>query len=350
MYRLVIVDDEPRAAEGLAEIFDWERYGFVIQDIYFDPIDAITAIVANPPDVVFTDIRMYTMAGTDMIRALKNKGLDCHYVLISAYEDFAYAKMAIALGVCGYIVKPFEPEEIEACVKRLVVSLAKRDAALVFPLNDPTYYSTIEVQKFLYRALTGPHFCVVCAERPYVPKDLEPCIKATPMTIQGGLRAGVFALQSKEGYLAMLKDGHLTQGVSRMHHYGTSFQQAVREAYYSQYCAFQYAANEVVGAIEYYLCTAMDRPLSVPEIADHFNFSTAYLCTFFKRYSGQTVVKFLQHIRVQYALRLILTTDEKLRDIAHEVGYEDYSYFGKVFRHLMDGQSPETFRRGVGEA
>ena len=97
MYTVVIVDDEPWALQGLAEIIDWNNEGFSIIGQFTDPDEAFEFLCKKEPDVVFTDIRMPGLSGLDLIEMSRVKGLNCEFVLISSYEDFEAAQKGIRL-------------------------------------------------------------------------------------------------------------------------------------------------------------------------------------------------------------------------------------------------------------
>lgn len=107
MYTVVIVDDEPWALQGLAEIIDWNNEGFSIIGQFTDPDEAFEFLCKKEPDVVFTDIRMPGLSGLDLIEMSRVKGLNCEFVLISSYEDFEAAQKGIRLHVWEYILKPY---------------------------------------------------------------------------------------------------------------------------------------------------------------------------------------------------------------------------------------------------
>jgi two-component system response regulator YesN len=51
------------------------------------------------------------MDGIALIKAVKEYGIDVKFVIISAYEEFEYARQAVSLGVLEYLVKPITLEE-----------------------------------------------------------------------------------------------------------------------------------------------------------------------------------------------------------------------------------------------
>ena len=60
-----MIDDEPWALEGLAQIIDWQAAGFSIEGRFTDPQEALKFLCESRPDVVFTDIRMPGLSGVE---------------------------------------------------------------------------------------------------------------------------------------------------------------------------------------------------------------------------------------------------------------------------------------------
>ena len=58
-----------------------------------------------------------------------------------------------------------------------------------------------------------------------------------------------------------------------------------------------------------------------------------------------SVIYFVQHVRVHFGTYLIRNSEKKLQEIAEEVGFENYSYFGILFKRYV-GQTPEAYREG----
>ncbi len=84
-------------------------------------------------------------------------------------------------------------------------------------------------------------------------------------------------------------------------------------------------------------------PLSMQSICDEVGISQTYLSRLFRKYSSTTFNAFLTRCRMEAAIRLLREKpDFLLRDIAACVGYDDSSYFAKVF-HQYTGQKPSQF-------
>ena len=87
-----------------------------------------------------------------------------------------------------------------------------------------------------------------------------------------------------------------------------------------------------------------DQDLSVEKIASELYLSPAYFSSLFKKELGQTVVSFLTEQRLNEAIQLLETTDEKTYVIAERVGYTEANYFSYVFKKKY-GISPNNYRR-----
>ena len=111
--RLFLVDDEPAIRQGLADLFPWEDWGFVITGIFENGRQALNALRLRSADVVLTDIRMPVMDGLTLAQRIQEEGLPVHLVLLSAYADCEYAHRGLFYGVKDYIIKPVEYQVME---------------------------------------------------------------------------------------------------------------------------------------------------------------------------------------------------------------------------------------------
>ncbi len=84
-------------------------------------------------------------------------------------------------------------------------------------------------------------------------------------------------------------------------------------------------------------------PLSMQSVCDEIGISQTYLSRLFRKYSDTTFNAYLTRCRMEAAMRLLREKpDYLLRDVATCVGYDDSSYFTKVF-HQYTGQTPSQF-------
>ncbi|MBG9793453.1 hypothetical protein ABD76_13540 [Paenibacillus dendritiformis] len=134
MYRLLIADDEALEREGLELIITRAMPG--IFEVLHAPNGrrAIELAERHRPDIVMMDVKMPGIQGLEALQDIQAIHSRVKMVLVTAYDHFAYAKQAIALGVKDYIVKPAKKEQIIGILQRLVQELeqerSKRDSEL----------------------------------------------------------------------------------------------------------------------------------------------------------------------------------------------------------------------------
>lgn len=101
--------------------------------------------------------------------------------------------------------------------------------------------------------------------------------------------------------------------------------------------------NVIREAKRYILENYQDPDLSVEKICRHLHLSPAYFSTMFKKETGQAYIAYLTDVRLNRAVELLMTTDDKTYIIAEKVGYPEQNYFSYVFKKKF-GVSPTKYR------
>ena len=119
---LLIADDEPLLARALhAELSSlWPEAQIVC--VVHDGVSALEAARQHQPQVAFLDIRMPGMSGMDVARELMEFDSPPLVVFVTAYDQFALE--AFEREAVDYVLKPVQPERLEATVHRLKAWLA----------------------------------------------------------------------------------------------------------------------------------------------------------------------------------------------------------------------------------
>lgn len=126
MHRLMIVDDEPMIREGLKSIIDWNKVGFTWVGEASTGPEALIKHGQLAPNLILIDIRMPGMDGLQVIEEIRKVDAECHFLILSGYSDFTYAKQAIEFGVDGYLLKPIDDDELFEYAKRVSSLIAKQ--------------------------------------------------------------------------------------------------------------------------------------------------------------------------------------------------------------------------------
>lgn len=88
---------------------------------------------------------------------------------------------------------------------------------------------------------------------------------------------------------------------------------------------------------------------SNPELASSVSMSTESFIRWFKRWTGETPIRYVQQVRVRDACRLLASTDASIERIASKTGFPDRFYFSRVFKRHT-GRSPAAYRKGASMA
>ena len=113
MAKLLIVDDESDIREFARNFFRKRKIEVLVASGGLQALDLITK---ENPDLILLDVRMEEMTGIELLRQLRLKEPAVKVIMVSGVEDEETIKEANALGVIGYIHKPFILEELEKIV------------------------------------------------------------------------------------------------------------------------------------------------------------------------------------------------------------------------------------------
>lgn len=125
--RVVIADDEPIIIKGLRKLIDWEGLGLEIVGQAFDGQALLEVIESLKPDIVISDISMPHRSGIDIIKEINSRSLPVKVIFISAYQEFSYAKDAVAFGAIDYLVKPVSKLELEKVLMKTTSLIGQKD-------------------------------------------------------------------------------------------------------------------------------------------------------------------------------------------------------------------------------
>lgn len=130
MHKVILVDDEIYTRTGLRNLINWEACGFQVVDEADNGEDALALIEEQQPDLVITDIRMPVMDGLELIRLARERiAAPPSFIIISGYDDFAYAQQAVRYGVADFILKPIDEKVLEPTLRQLNDKLLKAKQA-----------------------------------------------------------------------------------------------------------------------------------------------------------------------------------------------------------------------------
>ncbi len=114
-----VVDDEKSVQESMRMILK-DKYPVFT----FNCPEEVLADLSLEPDLIFTDIRMFSMNGLEFLEKIKKIKPQVEVVMITAYPDFSSTLQALRSGAFDYIVKPFGKDQVLEAAER---ALQKRN-------------------------------------------------------------------------------------------------------------------------------------------------------------------------------------------------------------------------------
>ena len=118
--RIVLVDDHPIVLRGLQQLLDSHDDCHVVA-CCANAESGFFAVERRHPDVLVVDLRMPDGDGLALVRSLKEAGVRCQTVLLTAAIEESQVVEAVNLGVRGLVLKDSEPEALIECIRRVSV-------------------------------------------------------------------------------------------------------------------------------------------------------------------------------------------------------------------------------------
>jgi len=125
--RVVIVDDEPIAREGIRMQLANEPLVEIVAECG-DGLEAVEMIRELSPDLLFLDVQMPGMSGFEVMQTV---GLDVvpAVIFVTAYDK--YALQAFDVNAVDYLLKPFDAERFQKAFQRALVQIQRTTAATI---------------------------------------------------------------------------------------------------------------------------------------------------------------------------------------------------------------------------
>ncbi|MCC2683785.1 MAG: hypothetical protein K0R75_684 [Paenibacillaceae bacterium] len=103
---------------------------------------------------------------------------------------------------------------------------------------------------------------------------------------------------------------------------------------------------EVIAKIGDFIRQHYDKPLTLLQVSQLCGMSQSTFTARFKQHTGRTFIEFRNDIRLQEAKKLLADSEDKIIAIAHKVGFDDLSFFNRLFKQ-QEGRSPGQFRAQI---
>lgn len=126
MYRVMLIDDEVSVRSLMKASINWEELNMEVVGEAGSGIEAINVIDDMKPDIAFVDISMPFMNGIEFTDMATKRYPDLSIIIMTAFDDFEYARQCVRLPVFEYMLKPIVRAEVTETLLRLKAKLDER--------------------------------------------------------------------------------------------------------------------------------------------------------------------------------------------------------------------------------
>ncbi len=123
MHSLMIVDDELIVQRAISHLIDTYCPDIKVVGKTGSGMEAVSLALREKPDIILMDIELAGLNGLEATTEIKKRLPDTVFIIISAYDNFQYAKQSISLGVMDYLLKPVSKDDLIAVLSRAVARL-----------------------------------------------------------------------------------------------------------------------------------------------------------------------------------------------------------------------------------
>jgi len=125
--KLLIVDDEMYAVQGILDGVDWDTLGFDGVLTAYSYTQAVAAMKDTFVDVLLCDIEMPDESGLELVAYVNAHSPGTACIILSCHDEFDYARQAVRLDCLDYVLKPVRYETLTEILARAMEHVRERN-------------------------------------------------------------------------------------------------------------------------------------------------------------------------------------------------------------------------------
>jgi two-component system response regulator YesN len=334
MYQVLVAEDEMWIRRAIMEMVD--RAGFQTVAEASNGEEAWNQIQEVWPTIVITDIMMPQKDGLWLIEQISEHKLPIVCIVVSGYDNFQYAQQAIRFGISEYLLKPVKQEELSKALERSISRLEHFKDLHSFLLK---------IQDFIQQM---PNLDPADLKRKYA--HLIQLILRLKVTNPGARMSLLRVFSEKMNTLVEgIYPEHERQSLEKDDQdYVDSHFQRLLDQWFMHYGNFSVSNQKlVIRNVCDYIKNHYNEDFMLTDMAEMSLMSVSYFSTIFKQHTGQTLINYINQIRIEKAKELLLDPALKIYEVSEAVGYTTLQYFNRVFKSQV-GMTPNEYRKKLG--
>ena len=193
----IVIDDDLSTVEVIVSNVDWDKFHIDKVHKAYNISAAKKIMLENVISIAVCDIEMPMGSGLDLIKWVRENGMDTEFIFLTSHEKFDYARAAIEYKASGYVVKPFNADRMEAELTTAIQKLNERNKIQKASQYEQWYEGTLEyVEESFWDDVLGQR---IESDREIIRREIEqrrlnidPDEKYTLILIASGNSQGIW--------------------------------------------------------------------------------------------------------------------------------------------------------------
>ncbi|MFC4305254.1 response regulator transcription factor [Cohnella boryungensis] len=375
--KLLIVDDQISLHRYLDKVMSWREMGFTHVQHAYDGEEAASMVDTFRPHMMIMDIHMPLLNGIEALKRIQQSGNLPRTIILSAYDQFEYARDALRLQVAHYLLKPVDADQLREVMREMILEAASAGRLSIRAELDRTIYSgSIETESlFIIRrgleVLSVDRFAILtfvdsissnedysCLLQEQADRNLNCVIcrknkKEWVVFVGGGEeltpgRLREFSESMLEQATASSPAHKLSVGASSIAQDATLLPQLIAESAEAVSAPADSGSRlkDAMFRVKPYVDSRYQEDLSLQSVAGRFDIDKYQLSRAFKQEFGVNYWSYVIKVRMEKAADLLIGTNWKNGRIAEHTGFLDESHFSRAFKKFY-GVTPKEYRTSL---
>lgn len=323
MYRVVVADSDPLMRRALSSMVNRVE-NFHVSHAVGSGLEVVDLCRNGPVDVVLTEIMLPDCTGLEAAGQIQTVNPDIAICIISAYRDFAFAEKALRLNIKNYFSKPVS----FTVLQEALLSHKKGPAGPAFKHFEDFF----EIVKD--RDLKRSYY------------ELRPVASAI-RTLAGGEPERLRDILNQVGRrLVDTLDAFEPErtGLADLPPINPSLLSSDQSVELWLFKALDYVLwqsglqrHPFLEKVYMFIETRLHENISLNDIVSNCSVSQAHLSRIFRKQFKVSVMEYLHLKKLNLAKAYLAFTDHSASEVAFRLGYNESSYFSKVFKKYERG-------------
>lgn len=147
MHSVFIIDNDRASVNQIEGTVHWNHLQCKVIGTATNAMEGMARILEMKPDIILTEIKLSDFSGLEVIHRLTDQDYHGNYIIVTESKEFEFARMAIELGVSGYLLKPVISGDIEKVIIRIMKACRQLTQHGGISSNDSSSQLQNEIQE-----------------------------------------------------------------------------------------------------------------------------------------------------------------------------------------------------------